>query len=77
MRDLVPEHGRELLGREPRVLMLSAARARQAAVEAGIPVEKIRIVQGDSDMIPAGGGTGGSRSVTTQSAAGIRSTWPG
>ncbi len=35
----------------------------------GIPVEAIRIVQGDSDMIPAGGGTGGSRSVTTQSAA--------
>ncbi len=37
--------------------------------QTGIPVEQIRIVQGDSDMIPAGGGTGGSRSVTTQSTA--------
>ncbi len=37
--------------------------------QTGIPVEKIRIVQGDSDLIPAGGGTGGSRSVTTQSTA--------
>ncbi len=32
----------------------------------GIPVEKIGFVQGDSDLIPRGGGTGGSRSVTTQ-----------
>jgi carbon-monoxide dehydrogenase large subunit len=28
--------------------------------------EKIRIIQGDSDAIPTGGGTGGSRSVTMQ-----------
>ena len=35
----------------------------------GIPVELIRIVQGDSDRIPRGGGTGGSRSVTVQSNA--------
>jgi carbon-monoxide dehydrogenase large subunit len=40
--------------------------------QTGIPVEKIRIVQGDSDMIPVGGGTGGSRSVTTQSAATLK-----
>ncbi|MEM9197688.1 MAG: molybdopterin cofactor-binding domain-containing protein, partial [Pseudomonadota bacterium] len=33
---------------------------------AGIPFEKIRFVQGDSDLIPKGGGTGGSRSVTMQ-----------
>jgi carbon-monoxide dehydrogenase large subunit len=32
----------------------------------GIPIEAIRIVQGDSDLIAKGGGTGGSRSVTTQ-----------
>ncbi|MCY4260575.1 MAG: molybdopterin-dependent oxidoreductase, partial [Rhodobacteraceae bacterium] len=32
----------------------------------GIPFDRIRVVQGDSDKIPAGGGTGGSRSVTTQ-----------
>jgi carbon-monoxide dehydrogenase large subunit len=35
----------------------------------GIPVERIRIIQGDSDLIAEGGGTGGSRSVTVQSAA--------
>lgn len=35
----------------------------------GIPVEQIRVVQGDSDLIATGGGTGGSRSVTTQSSA--------
>ena len=32
----------------------------------GIPFEKINIIQGDSDLIPRGGGTGGSRSVTMQ-----------
>ena len=32
----------------------------------GIPAEKIGFVQGGSDLIPRGGGTGGSRSVTTQ-----------
>ncbi|MFN0114059.1 MAG: xanthine dehydrogenase family protein molybdopterin-binding subunit [Paracoccaceae bacterium] len=35
----------------------------------GVPVEAVRVVQGDSDLIPEGGGTGGSRSVTVQSAA--------
>ncbi|MEM9270375.1 MAG: molybdopterin cofactor-binding domain-containing protein, partial [Pseudomonadota bacterium] len=33
---------------------------------AGIPFEKVRFVQGDSDRITKGGGTGGSRSVTMQ-----------
>mgnify|MGYP002623849268 CR=1 FL=1 len=37
--------------------------------QTGIPVEKITVVQGDSDLIPQGGGTGGSRSVTTQTNA--------
>lgn len=37
--------------------------------QTGIPVEDIRIIQGDSDLIEMGGGTGGSRSVTTQSNA--------
>jgi carbon-monoxide dehydrogenase large subunit len=32
----------------------------------GVPFEKIRLVQGDSDRIAKGGGTGGSRSVTMQ-----------
>jgi len=37
--------------------------------QSGIPAEKIRVIQGDSDLIAKGGGTGGSRSVTTQSNA--------
>ena len=35
----------------------------------GVPLEDIEIVQGDSDRIAKGGGTGGSRSVTTQGTA--------
>ncbi|MEM1300559.1 MAG: xanthine dehydrogenase family protein molybdopterin-binding subunit [Pseudomonadota bacterium] len=35
----------------------------------GIPFDKIRVKQGDNKLIPFGGGTGGSRSVTTQSTA--------
>lgn len=37
--------------------------------QSGIPVELISVVQGDSDLIAKGGGTGGSRSVTTQTHA--------
>jgi aerobic carbon-monoxide dehydrogenase large subunit len=34
--------------------------------QSGIPVDRIRVVQGDSDLIAKGGGTGGSRSTTVQ-----------
>ncbi|MFO1071270.1 MAG: xanthine dehydrogenase family protein molybdopterin-binding subunit [Geminicoccaceae bacterium] len=34
-----------------------------------VPFERIRIVQGDTDRIKAGGGTGGSRSLTAQGVA--------
>jgi len=37
--------------------------------QSGIPMEHIRVVQGDSDRIRQGGGTGGSRSGTVQNAA--------
>lgn len=37
--------------------------------QTGIPVEMIEVVQGDSDRIKQGGGTGGSRSVTVQNNA--------
>ncbi|WP_170473524.1 xanthine dehydrogenase family protein molybdopterin-binding subunit [Ruegeria arenilitoris] len=37
--------------------------------QTGIPAERINVVQGDSDRLAQGGGTGGSRSVTTQSNA--------
>ncbi len=34
--------------------------------QSGIPADRIEVIQGDSDLIAVGGGTGGSRSVTTQ-----------
>ncbi|WP_136439223.1 xanthine dehydrogenase family protein molybdopterin-binding subunit [Pacificoceanicola onchidii] len=34
--------------------------------QTGIPADRITVVQGDSDLIASGGGTGGSRSVTVQ-----------
>jgi carbon-monoxide dehydrogenase large subunit len=37
--------------------------------QTGIPMDCIRVIQGDSDRIAKGGGTGGSRSVTTQNTA--------
>ena len=44
------------------------------AQQTGIPVEQIDIIQGDSDEIPEGGGTGGSRSVTVQNSATLNTT---
>ncbi|MCG6558754.1 xanthine dehydrogenase family protein molybdopterin-binding subunit [Ruegeria sp. 1NDH52C] len=43
--------------------------ARFLADQTGLPMDRIRVVQGDSDRIAQGGGTGGSRSVTVQSNA--------
>lgn len=43
--------------------------AQFLADQTGIPAERIAVVQGDSDLIPTGGGTGGSRSVTVQNTA--------
>ncbi|MEP5804361.1 MAG: xanthine dehydrogenase family protein molybdopterin-binding subunit [Roseobacter sp.] len=37
--------------------------------QTGIPADQIFVVQGDSDLIKQGGGTGGSRSVTVQNTA--------
>lgn len=43
--------------------------AQFLADQTGIPADMIHVIQGDSDLIKEGGGTGGSRSVTTQSTA--------
>jgi carbon-monoxide dehydrogenase large subunit len=43
--------------------------AQFLADQTGIPADWIAVVQGDSDLIPTGGGTGGSRSVTVQNTA--------
>lgn len=42
---------------------------RMVAESTGIPQDMIRMVEGDSDRIARGGGTGGSRSVTVQGTA--------
>ena len=43
--------------------------AMMVAEQTGLDAARIRIVQGDSDRIAKGGGTGGSRSVTVQGTA--------
>jgi aerobic carbon-monoxide dehydrogenase large subunit len=43
--------------------------SRMVAESTGIPQDMVRIVEGDSDRIARGGGTGGSRSVTVQGTA--------
>ena len=43
--------------------------AQSLSDQSGIPTDKITVVQGDSDRIASGGGTGGSRSGTVQNTA--------
>ena len=43
--------------------------AQYLADQVGIPFNLINVIQGDSDKIPTGGGTGGSRSTTVQNSA--------
>ena len=43
--------------------------AQVLADRLGVPFERVRLVQGDSDRLVAGGGTGGSRSIMASGAA--------
>jgi carbon-monoxide dehydrogenase large subunit len=45
------------------------AYAMLTAHELGIPMDKIRVKQGDSETLPAGGGTGGARSLYSEGQA--------
>jgi carbon-monoxide dehydrogenase large subunit len=54
-------------GHETAYIMLTAH-------ELGIPTEKVRVVQGDSDEIPTGGGTGGARSLYSEGQAILATT---
>ena len=47
----------------------STAYAQIVAERLGVPFENIDVIQGDTDKIKTGGGTGGSRSLTTQGPA--------
>ena len=43
--------------------------AQVLSSQLGVPFDKIRLIQGDSDQLIAGGGTGGSKSITTSGGA--------
>jgi aerobic carbon-monoxide dehydrogenase large subunit len=47
----------------------ATAYAQVASQHLDLPVEKIRVIQGDTDLIRSGGGTGGSRSIPIGGAA--------
>ncbi|HEY5876361.1 MAG TPA: molybdopterin cofactor-binding domain-containing protein, partial [Ilumatobacteraceae bacterium] len=50
------------------------AYAMIVSAQTGIPVERIRLVQSDTDLVPRGGGTGGSRSLQIGGSAVHRAT---
>ena len=58
-----------LTGTSPHGQGHATAWAMLASEELGIPVEKITVRHGDTDLIPEGGGTGGSRSLQQGGAA--------
>ncbi|HEX9034107.1 MAG TPA: xanthine dehydrogenase family protein molybdopterin-binding subunit [Streptosporangiaceae bacterium] len=58
-----------LTGTSPHGQGHSTAWAMLASEELGIPVDRITVRWGDTDLIPEGGGTGGSRSLQTGGAA--------
>ena len=41
----------------------ATAYAQLAAIHLGLPIDRIEVRQGDTDELPSGGGTGGSRSI--------------
>jgi len=50
------------------------AYAMITAAELGVPIDRVRIIQGDSDRIPTGGGTGGARSLYSEGTALLATT---
>jgi aerobic carbon-monoxide dehydrogenase large subunit len=58
-----------LTGTSPHGQGHATAWAMIASAELGIPIEKITVKYGDTDLIPKGGGTGGSRSLQLGGAA--------
>jgi carbon-monoxide dehydrogenase large subunit len=58
-----------LTGTSPHGQGHSTVWAMLASDELGIPIDKITVKWGDTDLIPVGGGTGGSRSVQQGGAA--------
>jgi aerobic carbon-monoxide dehydrogenase large subunit len=68
--EVYPDGTAEILtGTSPHGQGHATAWAMLASEELGIPVEKITLRWGDTDLIPDGGGTGGSRSLQQGGAA--------
>ncbi|MBK1657074.1 xanthine dehydrogenase family protein molybdopterin-binding subunit [Paracraurococcus ruber] len=62
-------HAEVLVGTQSTGQGHETAYAMLTSNELGIPMDKIRIIQGDSDEIPTGGGTGGARSLYSEGQA--------
>ena len=58
-----------LTGTSPHGQGHATAWAMLASEELGIPIDRITVVHGDTDLIPDGGGTAGSRSLQQGGAA--------
>jgi carbon-monoxide dehydrogenase large subunit len=58
-----------LTGTSPHGQGHATAWAMLASDQLGIPVERITVLHGDTDLVPKGGGTGGSRSLQQGGAA--------
>src|SRR5262249_41303889 len=58
-----------LTGTSPHGQGHATAWAMLASEELGIPVERITVIHGDTDLVPQGGGTAGSRSLQQGGAA--------
>jgi len=58
-----------LTGTSPHGQGHETAWAMLASAETGIPVDRITVIWGDTDLLPQGGGTGGSRSLQQGGAA--------
>jgi aerobic carbon-monoxide dehydrogenase large subunit len=48
--------------------------AMVVSAQTGIPVDRITLIDGDTDLVPSGGGTGGSRSLQLAGSAVLRAT---
>lgn len=62
-------HARILIGTQTNGQGHATAYAQMAAAELGLPIEAFSLVQGDTDLVKSGRGTGGSRSVPVGGAA--------
>lgn len=61
-------------GSSPHGQGLHTALAMLAADESGVPFDRIEVIHGDTDTVPRGNGTGGSRSLQTGGSAVVEAT---